>query len=228
MNAQAWPIDNKNRHVMVIMVTASVILHGIFFSSMLIYPLLFKKTVISVPILEVVQLDKPKIRIRRPITKPQPIETKPAPKPDAPRYTNKPKSVVPPKTETEIRRAPDTTIKKVVREYVREMTPKMVMQEQGDPRLSFWIKRVQKKFQTHWNPPGGINLKEGAELSIVFTVTRDGSITNSQMSVSSGNSMLDGFALDVVERVGRLPRIPPNYREKEELSVKVVLPYTGY
>jgi hypothetical protein len=48
------------------------------------------------------------------------------------------------------------------------------------------------------------------------------------MGVSSGNSMLDGFALDVVERVGQLPPIPPNYREKEELSVKVVLPYTGY
>lgn len=105
--------------------------------------------------------------------------------------------------------------------------PQMQMAEMGDPRLSFWVRRVRKIMETRWNPPGGLGIVSRAEVKILFTINRGGQISNPSVSQTSGNSDLDQFALQTVQRVGSLPPIPPNFQDKEELSISFTFSYSG-
>jgi len=223
-------IQDPKEHGIKTMIIASVLLHIFFIASTFIYPLLNKPKSSPLMVIEMVQLEKPKIRpIQKKSIKPQ-VKKKPIPKPEAPKLTNKPKPVVkPPKKEPrEVKKKPDTTkIEKLEEKVLETMVPRIVLNEKGDPRLQYWIRRVQKKIQNRWNPPGGIGIIGQSEVAVVFTVIRSGQITKIDVGKSSGNKDLDGFALNTIERIGNMPPIPGNYRDKEKLVIRFIFPYIG-
>ena len=107
------------------------------------------------------------------------------------------------------------------------MQPQMVMEDLTDPRLKFWLRRVLRKVQSRWNPPVGFGITGSAMVQINFVVDRSGNIKNIRVGVSSGNTGLDEEGMRTLMRVKRLPPIPPNYRDKDELSIGFKLPYIG-
>jgi len=229
MTLQGWPYIHDPREDRIrLMLLISLLMHASGIGALFIYPLLIKPKSIKVPVLEIVQLEKPKIRLRRQKTIHKETE-KPKPKKEAPKFTDKPKAITPvKKMPREVKKEPDTSkIQKVVKEVVEEMVPRMVMSELSDPRLRFWGKRVKKIIQTRWNPPGGISILGEPEVAVLFTVVRSGQIKNIRIGQSSGNTDLDGFAVNTVERVGNVPPIPPNNRDKDEFIIRYIFPYSG-
>ena len=230
MYTQGVPfIQDPREYRMQVMLLASLLLHAVSICIFLIYPLFFKSDPIKIPILTMVQIEKPKVTLRKQKTIEPKTKEKPTEKKDAPKITNKPKTVTPPKeVPREVKKDPDTTeVKQVVQQPVKDMKPRMVMEDMTDPRLAMWIRMVSKIIQTHWHPPRGIGILGQAEVTIEFTVVRPGQIKNTGVGKTSGNGDLDNFALNTVERIGKLPPIPPNFREKNELDVQFVFHYTG-
>ncbi|MBF0432035.1 MAG: TonB family protein [Fibrobacteria bacterium] len=225
-----WPYTGAGSHSRLWkMITASSALHVAILIGFLLYPLFHKEKVIIMPIMDIVQL-KPKIRPLQPKRIQKPITKPPTTKPPAPKLTPNPKPAITPKPVVkEVQQKPDTTKppKEVVEKVEQQVLPKMVIKEMGDPRLRMWCRRVQKIIETRWNPPRGIGILGTSAVSIDFKVIRSGAIVTSSVGKSSGNKDLDGFALNTIERVGKLPPIPPNFREKDELDVNFLFHYQG-
>ncbi len=229
MTLQGWPyIHDPGEDRIRLMLLISLLMHASGIGTLFIYPLLIKPASIKVPVLEIVQLEIPKVTLRRPKTVPKTVKKEPIQKKEAPKFTPQPKPAVTKNVPREVKRKPDTTkVEKVVEEIVKDLTPKMVMKEIGDPRLRLWCRRVQKIIQTRWHPPRGIGIFGQAAVAVDFTVLKSGQINNPGIGKTSGNRDLDGFAVNTIERVGKLPPFPPNYREKDELSVQFIFHYAG-
>src|SRR5690606_12641963 len=93
----------------------------------------------------------------------KPPESRP---PEAPAPVAKPKKPAPPKPEPKVARPapPDTTLP--VRETPREnavLSTTLVANMPSDPRLAFWAGRVKRRVESLWNPPSGIDVRDGAK-----------------------------------------------------------------
>ncbi len=230
MSPQGWqPIDSLTSGSLSRTIWLSVGLHAVLAAALLIYPIFHKPVIRSIPVFEVVSLQKPKVRLLKPKVKPvvKPRQ-KPSPKRAAPRLTRNPEKALIPDKPVEVKSKPDThKVDKVVEEVPEETTPRMLMAEMSDPRLKNWLRRVKKIIDTRWNPPGGIGIIGYKEASIDFKVNRSGVISDVAIGGSSGNNDLDDIALNTILRVGHLPSIPLNYRDKDILSIRFQFPYSG-
>lgn len=186
-----------------------------------------------VPVFELVNLEKPKLRPlvpkAPPPPEPPPPEPEPIKPPDAPKLTPKPeKAVVPKKPEPKIVKEqppePDAKVKEVAPE--QQVLPQVVAHVPSDPRLSLWAARVKKKAETLWNPPTGIDILGSVKAVVNLRITRDGTITTSNLSTASGNPQLDDLAVQAVKRMERVPPIPENFPE-DEIEVSIEFPYYG-
>ncbi len=232
VSLQGWqfvPDSRKDKFLVIVIV--SIIFHLLFVVAAFIYPLLHKPKAVEVPVFTLVPLEKPKVVVRKPKVQPppKPPEKKPEPKPEAPKLTEKPEKPKPPEEKpVEVKEEPQKEEpKEVVQEEVKDLQPRMVMEDLTDPRLKFWLRRVQRKIQSLWNPPRGFGVLGSAEVHINFTVERQGGVKNITVATSSGNSALDEEGKRTLMRVGSLPPIPPNYQDKDELAITFILPYIG-
>ncbi len=212
------------------LVIASIGLHLLLVVFMVLIPLLNTKKTTEITVMNLVNLEPPKIRVRKQkkLPPPKPPEKK-VEEPDAPELVKKaiPKK---PKKPEKVKVKEDTvkTKEEPVEEVVEDIAPKMVSAELSDPRLKFWGRRVLQKIQRQWNPPGGLGIVGGAIVRVTFTVLRSGEVEAIGVGTSSGHNKLDELGTNTMERVGKLPPIPPNYREKDQLTVTVEFHYSGH
>lgn len=213
----------------------SVLVHGIAIVSIGLSALFAPKRPSVVPVFELVNLEKPKLRPLTPKTQPPPEPPPPEPEPvrppDAPKLTPKPtQAVAPKKPEPKVvkEKEPDdiTPPKEVVQEQQVLPQPNVQMSVPQDPRLSLWAARVKKKVDQLWNPPTGIDVSGQVKATITFKVSRDGTIVSADISQTSGNSSLDDLALMTIKRLENLPPIPENF-PNDELEVGCEFPYQG-
>lgn len=210
----------------------SCLLHALGIIILGMSALLAPKRPSVVPVFELVNLEKPKLRPLRPKTvkppEPPPPEPEPVKPPEAPKLTPKPeKAVVPKKPEPKVVKEPDpdpAPVKEVVHEQ-QVLTPVLQTSTQ-DSRLSFWAARVKKKVDMLWNPPTGIDILGTVKAVVNFKVSRDGTVLESSIAESSGNSQLDELAMMVIKRLEGIPPIPENFPD-DELEVRCEFPYSG-
>jgi len=182
----------------------------------------------KVALVQLVSLEKPRIRVQQPKIQPPeppvqpPTETQvPTTLPEAPVQN----TTQEPKPQKKL--PTDTLVPAVSSPAEQAQEPLLQMAELGDPRLSFWIKRVKQKMVSYWNPPGGLPVSGTLEVKVFFVVNRAGKILEPAVQTSSQNRQLDQFALESVQRVETLPPIPPHYKDKDELGVVFTFSYTG-
>jgi len=187
-----------------------------------------------VPVFEIVNLEKPKLRPLTPKVQPPPEPPPPEPEPvkppDAPKLTPKPTKAVNPikKPEPKVVKEDDDKNKPLKETPVEQqvLQPQVQMSVPQDPRLSLWAARVKKKVDQLWNPPSGIDILGKVKVVITFKVSRDGTIVSANVSTASGNSSLDDLALMTIKRLETVPPIPENF-PNDELEVGCEFPYQG-
>ena len=202
-----------------ISILVSFLIHALGLIVLGLSALLSPKRPSTVPVFELVNLEKPKLRPLVPKTvkppEPPPPEPEPVKPPEAPKLVTKPeKAVVTKKPEPKVvkEREPEPVKEKeVVQE--QQVLPQIVAHVPSDPRLSQWAARVKKKAETLWNPPTGIDILGTVKAVISFTVTRDGTVQEAAVATGSGNTDLDELALRTIQRMERVPPIPENYTE---------------
>jgi protein TonB len=215
-------------------VLVSVLIHLLALIVLAMTALLKPHRTSVVPVFELVNLEKPKLRPIEPKVIPPPEPPPPPPEPvrapEAPKLTPKPTKAVQPKKKPEpkiVKHDEDTT--KPVKEVVHEqqvLTPQLQASISQDPRLSFWASRVKKKVDNLWNPPTGIDILGVVKASINFKVARDGTVGQASVAQSSGSQTLDDLALMTIKRLERVPPIPENF-PNDELEVTCEFPYQG-
>ncbi len=186
----------------------------------------------TVKVFELVVLEEPKLRPLRPKVKPPP---EPPPKPDEPVRPKDPPKLTPtpekpPEKKKEpkiVREEPDTTKKQVdMTPVYEESQPKVAMQNVDDRRLSIWAGRVKKRAEVLWNPPTGIDILANVMVVVHFRALRGGDVEDIRIGKSSGNAVLDNLALQTIQRMGRVPPIPPNFPD-DAIEVGIEFPYHG-
>jgi TonB family protein len=229
------PTDGKEPLTQNIATLISVLVHGFAIIMIGLSALLAPHRPSAVPVFELVNLEKPKLRPLtpkvQPPPEPPPPEPEPTPPPEAPKLTPKPTNAVQPKKpEPKVvkPREPEdkTPPKEVVQEQQVLPQPQVQMSVPQDPRLSLWAARVKKKVDQLWNPPTGIDILGKVKAVITFKVSRDGTIVSAAISESSGNSSLDDLALMTIKRLETVPPIPENF-PNDELEVGCEFPYQG-
>lgn len=208
------PIDSK------VSFLVSFLIHALGIVALGLSALLAPKRPSTVPIFELVSLEKPKLRPLKPKTlkppEPPPPEPEPVKPPEAPKLTTKPdKAVVTKKPDPKMvkERDPEPVKEKEVVEEQQQIQPQIVAHVPSDPRLSQWAARVKKKAETLWNPPTGIDILGTVKAVISFTVSRDGTVQEAAVATGSGNNDLDELALRTIQRMERVPPIPENFPE---------------
>jgi TonB family protein len=199
---------------------ASVLVHGLFVLFIGISAVFTAKRPSEVPVFEIVNLEKPKLRPLAPKVKPPP---EPPPKPpepvkppEAPKLTPKPsKAPVVKKPEPKVVKEPepDPAPEREVIPEQQVLQPQIVSHVPSDPRLAFWASRVKKKAETLWNPPTGFDILGPVKTVVSFQVTREGIVQEAAIATGSGNPDLDELALRTIRRMERVPPIPENYPE---------------
>jgi periplasmic protein TonB len=187
-----------------------------------------------VPVFELVNLEKPKLRPLTPKVlpppEPPPPEPEPVAPPEAPKLTPKPTKAVVTKPEPKVVKPKVDDEPKPIKEAPQEQQvlpqPQVQMSVPQDPRLSLWAARVKKKVDQLWNPPVGIDVSGRVKAVVAFKVSRDGAIVSADISESSGNSSLDELALMTIKRLETVPPIPENF-PNDELEVGCEFPYQG-
>lgn len=200
-------------------ILVSFLLHALAILFLGMTALLAPKRPSTVPVFELVSLEKPKLRPLTPKTvkppEPPPPEPEPVKPPEAPKLTPKPdKAVVTKKPEPKVVKEPEPDplpVKEVVQE--QQVLPQVVAHVPADPRLSQWAARVKKKAETLWNPPTGLDILGPVKTIVSFSVTRDGIVQDPNVSTGSGNADLDELALRTIQRMEHVPPIPENYPE---------------
>jgi TonB family protein len=81
----------------------------------------------------------------------------------------------------------------------------------SNPQLAFWAGRIKQLVERHWNPPIGIDVAGKAKTVISFQVERSGKISDVEITLSSGNKLLDDLARNTLLRLEKVPPIPPNF-----------------
>jgi protein TonB len=212
---------------------ASLLVHGLFVVFIGLSAVFTAKRPSEVPVFELVNLEKPKLRPLAPKVKPPP---EPPPKPpepvkapEAPKLTPKPtKAPVVKKPEPKVVKEPepDPAPEREVIPEQQQLRPVLETSAPSDPRLSFWASRVKKKVDMLWNPPAGLDILGTVKAVVNFRVARNGSVLESSIAESSGNQELDNLALMVIKRLDGIPPIPPNW-PGDELEVRCEFPYSG-
>lgn len=209
----------------------SLAFHLVGVAVLLSFAFLAPKRPSTVPVIELVNLNPPKLRPLRPKVQPppEPPPPEPARTPEAPKLTVKPeKAVTPKKPEPKVvKEEPDTTLKPAENVPVpEESQPQIVSHVPADPRLSFWASRVKKKAEALWNPPSGLDILGKATAVVNFKVARDGTVSDATLSGSTGNGDLDALALQSIQRMERVPPLPENYPD-EQVQVSYEFVYKG-
>jgi len=82
----------------------------------------------------------------------------------------------------------------------------------GD-RYGWYAELIRQRIAQNWRT-GGLDSRSQASPAIVtFTIMRDGSIRNPQVSQSSGNPNIDNTALRAVYDSNPMPALPPQVTE---------------
>ena len=211
----------------------SMLVHGLAILFIGLSALLTPHRPSVVPIFEIVNLEKPKLRPITPKVQPPPEPPKPEPEPvkppDAPKLTPKPTKAVNPVKKPEPKVVKEDPEPKVVKEAPVEqqvLQPQVQISVPQDPRLSQWAARVNKKVDNLWNPPAGMDVTGTAKVKLIFKVSRDGTVSAATVSESSGNANLDDVALMTIKRLETVPPIPENF-PNDELEVGCELIYHG-
>lgn len=72
---------------------------------------------------------------------------------------------------------------------------------------------MQKTMKTNWNPP---EFDNSMTTTVMFTIMKDGTITNPKIKTSSGNSEMDNIAIATVRNVAKLPPLPTEIAKQHE------------
>ncbi|MDB5048847.1 MAG: hypothetical protein JWO30_1918 [Fibrobacteres bacterium] len=217
-----------------IAVLISVLVHGLAILFIGLSALLAPHRPSAVPVFELVNLEKPKLRplvpkeIKPP--EPKPPEPEPVKPPEAPKLVTKPTNAVQPKKpEPKVVKPKEDDDIKPVKEVVQEqqvLTPQIVSHVPADPRLSFWASRVKKSAELLWRPPTGIDISGNVKAVISFKVSREGQIQDVEVATGSGNSDLDDLAKQTIIRLDHTPPIPENFPE-DLIQVSYEFVYAG-
>jgi len=214
----------------------SVLVHGFAMLMIGLSALLAPHRPSEIPVFELVNLEKPKLRPIQPKVKPPPEPPPPEPEPvrppEAPKLTPKPTLAPQPKKPEPkvVKEKPPDEDPKPVKDVVPEQ---QVLENQAtlsapqDSRLSLWISRLTRKVDAAWKAPSGVDVAGSVQVVVIFTVGRDGAILNQSVAESSGNSELDEIALMTIQRIGSVAPIPENY-PNDQIEVKSVLIYVGH
>jgi protein TonB len=193
----------------------SALIHAIVIAGLAAIALLAPPPPPVVAVFELVSVEKPKLRPLAPKTPEPPPEKPPESRPpEAPKPVAKPKRPAAPKPEPKVVRpaAPDTSLP--VRETPREnavLSTTLVANMPSDPRLAFWAGRVKRRVESLWNPPSGIDVRNGAKTVVSFEVARDGRVGAVTVATSSGNNLLDDLAKRTILRLESVVPIPENF-----------------
>lgn len=219
-----------------ISVLISVLVHGFAMIMIGLSALLAPHRPSEVPVFELVNLEKPKLRPLTPKVQPPPEPPPPEPEPtrppEAPKLTPKPTQAVQPKKPEPkvVKEAPKDEEPKPIKDVVPEQ---QVLENQAtlsvpqDPRLSLWISRLQRKVDMAWKAPSGVDVSGDVTFKISFVVNRDGTIVSQAVAVSSGNSELDQLGIMTFQRIGNVAPLPENW-PGEQIEVLSVLIYHGH
>ncbi len=81
----------------------------------------------------------------------------------------------------------------------------------GDPnRFSYYYSQVMAKLHAAWVPPSSVSsVSRPAEVR--FSMRSNGTVTARKLITSSGNSVFDQTVMTAANRVGLLPKPPPDY-----------------
>jgi protein TonB len=97
----------------------------------------------------------------------------------------------------------------------------------GGNKLSFedqdfnyvWYGRIiKRKVANGWYPPYVARMGLTGRTVVTFKIQRDGTVNEIKLNESSGNRSLDQAALNAVQSVGRLPKLPEDY-QRDNLGV---------
>jgi protein TonB len=208
----------------------SVAVHALVIAGVLAYALLAPEPPPTVAVFELVQAERPKLRPLAPKA-PEPPPEKPPEEsrpPEAPAPVVKPKQPpAPPKPEPKTARpvSPDTTLP--VRDVPpQNAVPKSALVAPSDPRLALWAGRVQRRVETNWNPPSGIDVKGHVKTIVSFEVDRSGKISAVTVTASSGNALLDDLAKRTILRIPQVLPIPETF-PGDLLKVSYEFVYNG-
>lgn len=96
-----------------------------------------------------------------------------------------------------------------------------------DPGLVFYAERITSLIGEQWQRPY-VTSARGTVLDCVifFAITRDGRTSEVSIEMSSGIPNMDQSALRAVMDAGRLPPLPPTYKQ-DELTVSFSFQYTA-
>ncbi len=176
----------------------------------------------QVEVVSVSQLAEPEASRPKPAPIPEPVKPTPKPKP---KPTPKPKPKVEKPKPKKPRYTPPDKIKigKKVNEQPSKPTIssadiKKAMSDissprksSGDPsRFSYYYSQVMAKLHAAWVPPNTVGaISRPAEVR--FSMRSNGSVTARKLTTSSGNAVFDQTVMKAANRVGVLPKPPPDY-----------------
>jgi periplasmic protein TonB len=198
----------------------SVLVHGFAMVMIGLSALMAPHRPSEVPVFELVNLEKPKLRPIQPKVKPPPEPPPPEPEPvrppEAPKLTPTPTQPPQPKKPEPkvVKEKPPDEDPKPVKEVVPEqqvLENQVTVDVPQDPRLSFWASRVNAKVRRAWSPASGVEVSGDVEVVVNFTVDREGKIIEQVIAKSSGNADVDQLALMTIQRVETVPQIPENW-----------------
>jgi len=83
--------------------------------------------------------------------------------------------------------------------------------EGGNFPYSWYVFAIKKSLDIHWNITSGFNRRIYSQ--VVFTITRDGSLTDVELEESSKNSIFDQAAVRAVKESDPFPPLPEDFQE---------------
>ncbi|MEW6042124.1 MAG: TonB family protein [Elusimicrobiota bacterium] len=203
------------------MLTYSIASHLIFFFGILFYQQIIKnKTTVSKPYLfTMVNVSSPRpLRATRVTpsldTKPVPVkETKPTPmQPIEQKVIQRKADVKKEKASERPTPAPSQT-KPAQYPMSSLVSQQEVTVDNPSFRYSYFQNAIIMAIGRNWNPPKELLLDdEEKEVIVFFTVNRDGSILDIELSESSWNNILDRMAIRAVE-LAKLPPLPNGFND---------------
>src|ERR1035437_6394189 len=85
--------------------------------------------------------------------------------------------------------------------------------------FAYYIGNIQRKMAANWNRVEvGQSTAKGTRAYIQFTIHRDGSVSNVQMSQTSGSSTLDRSCLRAAQRVDTFGALPAQYNQSTVMT----------
>lgn len=83
--------------------------------------------------------------------------------------------------------------------------------EGGSFPYTWYVFAIKKGLDTHWNITGGFNRRIYSQ--VVFTINRDGTLTEIGLEESSKNSIFDQAAVRAVKESDPFPPLPEDFQE---------------